>query len=214
MREDWRIKAGSTMVADGVARDVFTRWGRGRVLSVLDVGSGNGRFIVSLPEGNTVVAADRDCFLSPEARRRISDFVKMDAGLPWPFDDRMFDAVTAWNVVEHVSDPIRFSTEASRVLKPDGLLFLSMPNVWNLRNRFYFFRTGDMYRFRGRGSHVTILTKMLFQKVFLTKFTLLERGFITPEPPVEWLRRFPFLASLFPLGELSGKTVYFVLQKK
>jgi SAM-dependent methyltransferase len=48
----------------------------------------------------------------------------------FPFPDRHFDVVTAFEVIEHVvSTPRRLLRESARVLKPGGLLYLGTPNV-------------------------------------------------------------------------------------
>lgn len=45
-----------------------------------------------------------------------------------PFEDCFFDAVFCFNVVEHLERPELFFAECSRILKPDGLLFVKTPN--------------------------------------------------------------------------------------
>ena len=48
------------------------------------------------------------------------------AQLPYPDDS--FDGVVCFEVIEHVEDPERVMDELARVLRPDGLLFISSPN--------------------------------------------------------------------------------------
>jgi SAM-dependent methyltransferase len=48
------------------------------------------------------------------------------------FDDARFDAVTLWDVIEHVRDPVVTLEEAARVLRPGGVLALSTPNLGGL----------------------------------------------------------------------------------
>lgn len=45
-----------------------------------------------------------------------------------PFPDASFSAVGAFNVLEHVEDPIAFLDEMTRVLKPGGRIVISSPN--------------------------------------------------------------------------------------
>jgi ubiquinone/menaquinone biosynthesis C-methylase UbiE len=47
-----------------------------------------------------------------------------------PFRDGVFDCITCFEVLEHVEDPGRVLSEIRRVLKPDGIIFLSIPNRW------------------------------------------------------------------------------------
>lgn len=49
-------------------------------------------------------------------------------GRPLPYADDSFDAVVSMDVIEHVVDPVPWVREALRVLKPNGVLFLTTPN--------------------------------------------------------------------------------------
>jgi len=57
---------------------------------------------------------------------------------PFPFEDRSFDIVLFLDVIEHLhSSPKRALKEINRVLKPNGALILTTPNLATLRNRLY-----------------------------------------------------------------------------
>jgi len=45
------------------------------------------------------------------------------------FPDESFDMVTLFHVMEHVSEPRRVLAEVRRVLKPDGVVVLQVPNI-------------------------------------------------------------------------------------
>lgn len=55
-----------------------------------------------------------------------------------PFDDSTFDVVTSFETVEHTLCPKSFILECTRVLKSDGTLILSAPNLWGLSD-FHFY---------------------------------------------------------------------------
>lgn len=46
-----------------------------------------------------------------------------------PYNDNMFDGVFALDVIEHISNPIRFLFDVNRVLKDDGYVFIHTPNA-------------------------------------------------------------------------------------
>ena len=52
-------------------------------------------------------------------------------GLRLPFAAAKFDYVLATEVLEHVFEPSELLAEVSRVLKPDGLVILTIPFCWN-----------------------------------------------------------------------------------
>ena len=62
------------------------------------------------------------------------DYVRA-SGEHLPFPDNSFDAVTAFEIIEHLESPDRFLKEIGRVVKPGGHLFISNPNprhFWHL----------------------------------------------------------------------------------
>ncbi|MGH3440000.1 MAG: class I SAM-dependent methyltransferase [Sciscionella sp.] len=55
--------------------------------------------------------------------------------IPWPFDSCCFEEVDAFDVFEHVSDPLGFVAELHRVLAPGGMALIHTthwrsPNAW------------------------------------------------------------------------------------
>lgn len=54
---------------------------------------------------------------------------------PWPLPTAHFDQITAAQIFEHLSNPVGFMVECHRVLKPGGLLWLSVPH-WQSENSF------------------------------------------------------------------------------
>jgi 2-polyprenyl-3-methyl-5-hydroxy-6-metoxy-1,4-benzoquinol methylase len=54
---------------------------------------------------------------------------------PLPFPARSFDMISLFEVLEHLQQPHIVLQEISRLLRPDGLLVITVPNVANLRNR-------------------------------------------------------------------------------
>ena len=53
----------------------------------------------------------------------------------FPYEPGTFDIVTCWEVIEHLGrDPMHMLWEINRILKPEGLLVLTTPNVASLRS--------------------------------------------------------------------------------
>lgn len=45
------------------------------------------------------------------------------------YEDEMFDVITLFYVLEHLTDPMRYLREVNRILKPGGLLLLRLPHT-------------------------------------------------------------------------------------
>jgi SAM-dependent methyltransferase len=71
-----------------------------------------------------------------------------------PFPAASFDRVLCSEVLEHVPDPARAAAELARVLKPDGLLAVSVPTP---TTEWVFRYSSDDY-FNSPGGHVRIFT--------------------------------------------------------
>ena len=95
--------------------------GKGKLL---DIGCGRGDFINrASKEGWEVEGVDLMGWGTPHAVPiRVGDFLTMD------FQDRHYDAVTAWALLEHVRAPSAFFKRVSRLLKDDGLFVFVVPN--------------------------------------------------------------------------------------
>jgi 2-polyprenyl-3-methyl-5-hydroxy-6-metoxy-1,4-benzoquinol methylase len=57
-----------------------------------------------------------------------AEYVLTD-GLVLPFESEMFDAIVSIDVMEHAEDDVALMREMSRVLKPGGLLTMTVPNA-------------------------------------------------------------------------------------
>ena len=96
---------------------------------LLDVGCGPGHFVASAAAaGWRAVGLELAAEMCAAARTTAAcDVVQSDSVL-LPFDTASMDAVTFINVLDHLVDPYGALAEAHRVLAPDGLLVIRVPN--------------------------------------------------------------------------------------
>lgn len=138
-----RIKKGGIAVSDRYARSpayfdltpagrtlintldpLIAKYIRGRVL---DAGAGRLTYTDRLSKAaSTVVSLDRDRVR--EGLSLVSDLETL------PLVNASFDAIFCSQVLEHVADPLKVLQEFHRILKPGGVLLLSVPHLAYLHN--------------------------------------------------------------------------------
>lgn len=96
----------------------------------LEIGFGTGKLLEALrSRGNDVYGADAGANLVEAARAKgFENILHLDISeepLPWP--DDFFDAVYAYEVFEHLTNPHRLFYEVRRVLKRDAYFYFSVP---------------------------------------------------------------------------------------
>lgn len=93
--------------------------------NILDIGAGTGDFLALAKSDGWHVSA-----IEPsEKARRIAEskgvlFTDATETLP----ENSFDAITMWHVLEHVPDPELQLAELKRLLKPNGVVLIAVPN--------------------------------------------------------------------------------------
>jgi SAM-dependent methyltransferase len=72
---------------------------------------------------------------------------KVDMNEALPFPPGEFDAIICLEGIEHCENPSLIIRELSRCLRPGGVVFLSCPNVLNIKSRFKYLLRGSFYSF-------------------------------------------------------------------
>jgi SAM-dependent methyltransferase len=107
---------------------------------LLDAPAGEGAFALHARErGYAVVCGD----ITP-ARFQASDMTcqKLDLNQPWDLESESFDCVVSIEAVEHLENPWHLVREANRVLKTQGTLILTTPNILSIRSRLSYLLRG------------------------------------------------------------------------
>jgi 2-polyprenyl-6-hydroxyphenyl methylase/3-demethylubiquinone-9 3-methyltransferase len=194
--------------------------------AVLDVGSGGGGFLTRIKDAyDRVVGLELDPPYISLARARGLEIVNRPLEDPyWDNHQESFDAITLWDVIEHVNDPLEICERAHALLKPNGVLLIDTPN----RDGF-FYRFGELTaRLTGGRILSTMGTqyssspfchKQIFRKADMhrllrragfSKVTLLER-FELSLPTDFYMRRFVRSQSLRKLANPIAEAAFKVL---
>lgn len=157
---------------------------------ILDVGCANGDFLgAARQRGWEVYGADPSAARAEVEARGIKlvGTTVHDADVR----DGTLDAITFWDVLEHVTDPIADLTRARELLKPDGVLALTVPDSSNLLARISGRR---WFGYRTAGEHLQFYTASSLARA------LEKAGFaVRIRQPATWSCTLGFLADRFGL---------------
>lgn len=106
---------------------------------IQDIPCGAGAFSYRLiKKGKEVTSADIENLLMFDHE----SFHIADMSKTLPFKEGEFDAVVCIDGIEHIENPFAFIRECNRVLKSNGTLVISTPNITSMRSRWRWFLTG------------------------------------------------------------------------
>ncbi len=126
-----------------------------------------------------------------------------------PFATNSFDVVVCVDVLEHLFYPDKISKEINRILKPNGILIVSLPNEFYFMKRLKFLFGVNFFRFGYYDHHW--LFDFNRAKLFLSQFfniSVIHPFFIIPKTRIENHS----LPKLFPT--LFSNWIFFVCRPK
>lgn len=120
---------------------------------VLDVGNAPGHAAIGLSllghvvHGLNLNADWRSTYPSDDWYERFNVVEHDIEGAPLPFPDATFDAVMFTEVLEHIgiTHPEKVVAEFRRILKPNGIVIFSTPNVCNLSNLYALMKGANIF---------------------------------------------------------------------
>ena len=137
MLDYFRRKRAKTVYNFAIKKSIET--GHALPLRFLDIGCGNGKFLSFVkqlgkveiygiePEGGSANRAEK----IPEIHLKKGFLEKND------FEKEYFDAITLFHVFEHLAEPLKTIEIISEILKKNGILMMSFPNIDSFQSRLF-----------------------------------------------------------------------------
>lgn len=147
---------------------------------LLDIGAGTGDFLVVANRfGWSVTGVEPNEKAREIASAKGVEFTVGTESIP----DGTFDAVTMWHVLEHVPDVQQQIVELKRIIKPDGVIVIAVPNFksydakhygefWAAydvpRHLWHFSKTAITKLFSAAGMEVVKIRPMVFDSFYVS----------------------------------------------
>jgi 2-polyprenyl-3-methyl-5-hydroxy-6-metoxy-1,4-benzoquinol methylase len=126
---------------------------------LLDIGAGTGDFLVVAKNHNWNITG-----IEPSEKAKS---IAINKGVP--FIERLEDVpshskdvITMWHVLEHVPDVQKQIAEIKRILKPDGVIFIAVPNFNSHDAKYY----GNYWAAYDVPRHLWHFSKTAIKKLF------------------------------------------------
>jgi len=108
-------------------------------LKLLDIGCGDGTITQEFKKlGFQTFGFDTAPDPLASAREKGIEVAEGNWESGLPYENESFDVIFAGEAIEHVFDVTKFLSEISRVLKSNGILVVTTPNLASLEDRFKF----------------------------------------------------------------------------
>lgn len=137
---------GQSIIREQSKEKVYSNKGNTDVLNlipavakyILDIGCGDGSNALLLVERNCIVdgitLSEREKLEAAKIMRQVFNH-NAENGLP--FDgSNLYDAVICSHVLEHICYPQQLMNDIYRVLKPNGVLIVALPNIMHYSARW------------------------------------------------------------------------------
>jgi 2-polyprenyl-3-methyl-5-hydroxy-6-metoxy-1,4-benzoquinol methylase len=195
-------------------------------MQILDFGCGQGAFSQRLIDAGMIVdACDID---TDQIKATVRNKMKLDldkANITGSITTK-YDMVIAMEIIEHLQNPWKYIEDCMSILKENGIIVLSTPNISNFASRLRFFMRGSLIAFEKPDlahGHITPLTFIQLENMFNTfKLEILKKGFAGDVPIFHFfglsifsLFRNTVLPFFYPFmsGPKRGRALVFILRK-
>jgi 2-polyprenyl-3-methyl-5-hydroxy-6-metoxy-1,4-benzoquinol methylase len=178
--------------------------------NLLDIGCAQGFFLFSASQaGYTTKGIEISQDAVEYARKEFGLDVEAKLFEELWFPESHFDVVTLWQVLEHVPYPLMILKEVHRILKPEGLLVVSTPNIEGMPAKILRRRWWDIKRLHINQFTTKTLTDILQNAGFKNTSSVSYRGYVSLSilltMMLKYLDAYERLKALFNPDSILGK---------
>jgi len=105
--------------------------------TLLDIGSGSGHFVSFMKVKGWRVSGIEINMKAREESSQKFDIQIFDPAQISILASGSFDCITLWHSLEHFQDPFKYAGEIKRLLKPEGVCVLALPNSASCDAQYY-----------------------------------------------------------------------------
>jgi SAM-dependent methyltransferase len=134
---------------------------------LLDIGCATGSFLsLAKARGWDCRGVEVSAFAAARAREKTGCEIFCGKLEDAPYPEGGFEAITMWDLLEHLPLPLQGLEKAHRLLKPSGLLLVNTPNENSLLRQL------ARFLYRGSGGRITAPVNRLYHHYHLYYFTV------------------------------------------
>jgi len=195
-------------------------------MHLLDFGCGQGAFSQRLIDRGMIVDA---CDINTDQiKAKVNKKFNLDFNMeihPDSFSEK-YDALIALEILEHLQNPWKYLNDCMKLLKDNGIILLSTPNISNFVSRLRFFMRGSLTAFEKPDlvhGHITPLSYIQIENLCSqVGFEIVKQGYAGTVPifhlsgfSVFSFFRNTILPLLYPFmsGPKRGRALVYILRK-
>ena len=132
---------------------------------LLDIGCANGDFLLEAKaRGWEVYGVETSPMAAAQARATTGAPIHTGTLDTAPFSPGFFDAITMWDVIEHVPSPRAYLTMVASFLRPGGMVSMTTPNIRSVSYRVL----GRRWWVVGPNDHIYYFSPATMQRLLTT----------------------------------------------
>jgi 2-polyprenyl-3-methyl-5-hydroxy-6-metoxy-1,4-benzoquinol methylase len=140
---------------------------------ILEIGCGEGytgAYLKKTGQAKEVHGIELMPAAAQSARQRLDSVITGDLEkIEFPFEHQYFDYILATDTLEHLVEPMNVLKRIKSVLKPNGIIIASVPNMRHIKVLWHLAVEGD-WHYQDEGpfdrTHVRFFTRKSFARLF------------------------------------------------